>query len=330
MSHQSEIEKTKYRNWVKGGLALKYFREGIKGFADKIVKQEHQRILSVAGHTTGLPCNQCCIKTLRPIHRCIKDQSSGRPFCPLVQTHCSCMDLKAKPCPNKICDIVLEEVLNNHASTPPQPNWRNTDIQKWVVSPWEIAKCFIQAPGYSSKTGIADVDLSGLLHIFIYNFSFHEHFSCSVTSTDRLKKALQIRNDIFHSPNMEIDDTEFNTCIDNILDILGDDKELKSLDDVKQAVSNLKELKNKGFIITTHSESEVCRASIASIIQHTDELTDNIEKITESVRANVLEYSRNDCEVLKQRVERLETNVASMQQRLSNLERKKEEMDAIR
>jgi hypothetical protein len=82
----------------------------------------------------------------------------------------------------------------------------------------------------------------------------------------------------------------------------------------KQTNIYLTQLKDKNFIITTHSESEVCKAAMASIIQQTDELKDNIEKITETVRANVFEDSRNDCEVLKQRVDRIETNVASIQQ----------------
>jgi hypothetical protein len=75
----------------------------------------------------------------------------------------------------------MEEILKSHGSTPPAPTWANTDIQKWCTEPWEFAKCFIIAPGYSDKTKAVDIDISDLLHIFINYTNLHSHLACSMT-----------------------------------------------------------------------------------------------------------------------------------------------------
>jgi hypothetical protein len=74
----------------------------------------------------------------------------------------------------------MEEILKSHGSTPPQPCWQNTDIQKWCSEPWEVAKCFINAPGYADKRNATDIDISGLLHVFINNKKLHSHLACSM------------------------------------------------------------------------------------------------------------------------------------------------------
>jgi hypothetical protein len=178
MSHQSEIEKEKYRNWVKGGLAYKYLKQGLDEFADDVVKQEQSRILRSIS-IPGTICNQCIIERLRPIHACITN-SAGNYECPWGQRKCNCLHLKKKKCRLEVCDFIMEEILKTHGSTPPTPNWTNTDIQKWCTEPWEVAKCFINAPGYSDKTKAADIDISGLLHVFINSTNLHSHLACSM------------------------------------------------------------------------------------------------------------------------------------------------------
>jgi hypothetical protein len=188
MSLQQDIEKTGYRNWVKGGLAYKYLRQGIADFTDDAVKKEHGRILSTIKHKPGTTCSSCCLRNLRPLHGCKKNHI-GKNKCPFDIKGCGCICPKnTLPCPANICDAIHKEIINCHGSISPDPNWKNTDIHKWCTSPWEIAKCYIKAPGYSKMTKAADVDIAGLLHVLINNISLKSHLSDTLNSSGMLEK----------------------------------------------------------------------------------------------------------------------------------------------
>ena len=180
MDLESDLEKTKYRNWVKGALSYKYLKCGIQEFVDCLVASEHQRIVSTYGNN----CNQCTFRDLKPKHEKIKDPSSGKNICRWSQSSCNCLYQKKIPCPRNVCGAILDDILENHGSTPPAPNWKNTDVQKWCSCPWEVAKCFIKAPGYSDKTSVAEIDAAGLLQLFINNKKFHLHIFCVITGSD--------------------------------------------------------------------------------------------------------------------------------------------------
>ncbi|XP_045192113.2 uncharacterized protein LOC123548695 [Mercenaria mercenaria] len=363
MDHQSELEKKKYRNWVRGGLAYKYLKEGIEGFADEVVQQEHTRILTVVSHTPGFTCNQCCLRNLRPLHKCEKEPVTGRNKCPWSQSNCNCVHPKKQACPYKVCDMIMEDILKGHGSTPPTPNWKNTEIQKWCIDPWEVAKCFINAPGYSDKTKAADIDTPGLIHIFINNINLQAHFSDNINGSDIFKQTIQRRNELFHSPTMEMEDTVLDKCIDEIIAILEDEKELKVRHDAKKAVFKLKQLKQESFIITTHDETEVCRDALASITNKSEELkrtiqdakddivkkqkevTDAIEEVKDDIGKKQIEavddiknktqlalqdtLQEFDKHSVYERLDRLELESSVSKQRLSLLESKVDKLESI-
>jgi hypothetical protein len=185
MDHQKEIEKKKYRNWVRGGLAYKYLKQGLENFADDVVKREHTRILASINNTSHTNCNFCLLRNLQPLHTCKKGHN-GQKICPYELFNCNCVHSKKQPCPSSICDGVMEEILKSHGSLPPQPNWKNTDIKKWCTEPWEVAKCYINAPGYADKKNAADIDASGLLHVFINNTNLHSYLACSMTGNTNI------------------------------------------------------------------------------------------------------------------------------------------------
>ncbi|XP_053391506.1 uncharacterized protein LOC128554274 [Mercenaria mercenaria] len=349
MSHQEELENMKYRNWVRGVLAFKYFKEGIKGFADDVVEKEHRRINQDV--ISGRSCNQCSIRNLRPLHTCTKDHT-GRNKCHWGQNNCNCLQTKKQRCPDKVCDVIMEEILTNHASTPPSPNWKNTDIQKWCSAPWEIAKCFINAPGYSDKSRADDIDISGLLHVFINNISYKTHLSDNINKGDIFQKILQRRNELFHSPTTEMEDTELKACIGDIIKILKNEKELKARQDAKSAVVKLKQLKQENFIITTHHEVDVCREALTSITNEAEELKQTIQNTKEKIakkQAEAIEAvgdetkkilrdnlgeSDNQNEKLYERVGRLERRLTKLEGRVDNLEtirqNRKKQLDCVK
>jgi hypothetical protein len=185
MSHQTQIEKEKYRNWVQGALSMKYLRDGLEKFTDDVVQNEHTRILRQIRIATGLNCTGCSIRDLKPIHTSVYDSTTKRKSCPRGQNNCNCLYPNKASCPNKICGAIYEEILNTHAFSPPSPCLKNTDITKWATHPWEVAKCFINASGYRDKQSAEEIDVAGLLHIFINNTMFQTSLSCLISGDKR-------------------------------------------------------------------------------------------------------------------------------------------------
>ncbi|XP_060589027.1 uncharacterized protein CXorf38-like [Ruditapes philippinarum] len=263
MAHQLHLEKEKYRQWVKAGLGLGYLKEGLVPFCNDIADQQHKDILQNIRSTKSLPstvtCGSCQVQTLKPDHKPVPG-SAGNKVCPLGQVKCSCCFKGKIALSNNICGAIYDFIVQHHASTPPAPNWKNSDALQWVTDPWSICKCFINAPGYEQKQSACETDCTGLLHLMINNQYFHSHIGCNVTGTNNLfSKVRQYRNTVFHSSSMELEESEANTYLNDMIAVLQDGKELLQRSDAQIAVKKLQDLKNKDFIITTESFEEILR-----------------------------------------------------------------------
>jgi hypothetical protein len=187
MAHEKQLKNPKYRTWVKAGLGLKYVKEGLEQFTVDILDEQHQAILMTvrkSSKSMSSHCNQCQINTLMPNH--VRTKSN---HCPFGVSDCNCRQPRGKlTCPNDICGGIYEQIILLHASFPPAPYWRNTDSTLWCSSPWEIAKCFINAPGYAHTTSASGTDCAGLLHIIVNHLGFHSHLKCDITGSDIFSK----------------------------------------------------------------------------------------------------------------------------------------------
>jgi hypothetical protein len=186
MAHEMHLKNNKYRQWVKAGLGLGYIKEGLAPFCDEIGKQQHKDIINQIQQTKtpqpNVSCGVCKITTLQPDHVRV-----SKGICPLKQNNCNCCFPNNKiPCPNNICGAIYDSIIQNHASIPPAPSWKNSDVKQWTANPWSVCKCYINAPGYKDKTSAADTDCSGLLHLIINNKYFHGHIGCNVTLPNNL------------------------------------------------------------------------------------------------------------------------------------------------
>ncbi|XP_060580016.1 uncharacterized protein LOC132736818 [Ruditapes philippinarum] len=254
MAHEIHIKNNKYRQWVKAGLGLGYLKEGLAPFCDGIGRQQHKDIINQIQQTKtpqpNITCGACQITTLQPDHVRV-----SKGICPLKQDKCNCCFPNNKgPCPNNICGAIYDSIIQYHASIPPAPFWKNSDVQQWSTDPWSVIKCFINVPGYKDKTSAVDTDCIGLLHVIINNKYFHSHIGCNVTGPNNLfSKVRQYRNEIFHSSSMELEESKANCYIDDMIAVLQDGKELLHRQDAQQAVVKLQDLKKKKFIITTEN-----------------------------------------------------------------------------
>ncbi|XP_053383171.1 uncharacterized protein LOC123541325 [Mercenaria mercenaria] len=308
MAHQRHLEKAKFRQWVKAGLGLDYLREGLLPFCDEIVNRHHTAILDDIKQKVNLStvtCGHCTVKTLKPDH-----VNAGYKQCPFGQVNCNCCFPSAKTsCPNNVCGAIYDAITKSHGSTPPAPNWKNSNTEKWCTDPWSIAKCFISAPGYDQKITAADIDCTGILHIIINNQYFHNHIMQSIDGSDLFSKVRQHRNKIFHSSTMELEENDANRYIDEMIAVLQDGKELNNRQDTKNAVKKLQDLKKDNFIVTTKNEADVCKAGIESLNAKIAVLSETLENAatTEAVQD------------LETRVKTLEEYMAEVREELKDL-----------
>ncbi|XP_060607201.1 uncharacterized protein LOC132759454 [Ruditapes philippinarum] len=314
MAHQLQLEKEKYRQWVKAGLGLGYLKEGLVPFCNDIADQQHKDILQNIRSIKSLPstvtCGGCQVETLKPDHKPVPG-NAGNKVCPLGQVKCSCCCKGKIACPNNICGAIYDFIVQHHASTPPAPNWKNSDALQWVTDPWSICKCFINAPGYEQKQSACETDCTGLLILMINNQYFHSHIGCNVTGTNNLfSKVRQYRNAIFHSSSMELEESEANTYLDDMIAVLQDGKELLQRSDSQIAVKKLQDLKNKDFIITTESFEEILR-----------QIKEEMAKVLKSTESAATKEEHDD---LKNKLLDLETKVSKVNdENLENAELKK-------
>ncbi|XP_053375614.1 uncharacterized protein LOC123534312 [Mercenaria mercenaria] len=312
MTNPLHLEKTKYRQWVKAGLGLTYLREGLVSFCEDITKQQHNDILDNIKQDKNLltvACGQCSWTTLRPDHA-----KGGNRSCKLGQRNCNCCNPTGKiTCPNKVCGAIYDAIVSSHGFTPPAPYWKNTETQHWCTDPWSIAKCYINAPGYDRKTSSADIDCIGFLHLIRNNQYFHDHIQCTIAQIDVFSKVITDRNEIFHSSTMQLEETDADSYIDDMIAVLQDGKELKTRQDAQGAVQNLLKLKKEDFIISTKTEADVVHAAVQSISFTMEEFENKLREKLENVPTT---ESVTDLET---RVTMLELDMATVKEEIKEL-----------
>ncbi|XP_060575296.1 uncharacterized protein CXorf38 homolog [Ruditapes philippinarum] len=323
MAHQLQLEKEKYRQWVKAGLGLGYLKEGLAPFCNDIADLQHKDILQNIRSTKSLPstvtCGGCQVETLKPDHKPVPG-NAGNKVCPLGQVKCSCCFKGKIACPNNICGAIYDFIVQHHASTPPAPNWKNSDALQWVTDPWSICKCFINAPGYEQKQSAGETDCTGLLHLMINNQYFHSHIGCDVTVTNNIfTKVRHYRNAIFHSSSMELEESEANTYLDDMIAVLQDGKELLHRSDAQIAVKKLQDLKKKDYIITTEGFEDI-------LGQIKEEMSKVLKSTENAATKDEYEDLKNKLSEGKVETEKLENKLADLKKQIS--EEKKGQLEA--
>ncbi|XP_053375941.1 uncharacterized protein LOC123534174 isoform X2 [Mercenaria mercenaria] len=242
--------------WTKAAIGLKYLQKGLAPFCDHIVKQQHLDILDNVKKKflTTAVCNQCNLRTLKPDHTRQKKKK-----CPLGDRYCNCCRRARTFCPKVVCGAIYDEIATYHTST---PCWKYTKAEQWTSEPWSIAQCFfnLKSQTYLSYSSARDTGISELLELILSNKYFHEN----ITRMDLLSKVTQHKMSIYNSCNMQLDKSEVDMYIDDMIALLQDDKKLKHQTDAQTAVRNLQALKeSKGLAEDKLSEDDCNKRSIA-------------------------------------------------------------------
>ncbi|XP_060595331.1 uncharacterized protein LOC132749540 [Ruditapes philippinarum] len=121
------VGKGWFRTWI---FKRRDWHHSVNDIAD----QQHKDILQNIRSTKSLPstvtCGGCQVETLKPDHKPVPG-NAGNKVCPLGQVKCSCCFKGKIACPNNICGAIYDYIVQHHASTPPVPDWKNSDARNW-------------------------------------------------------------------------------------------------------------------------------------------------------------------------------------------------------
>lgn len=162
MSDYTDIFRTEEnQNWAKCCFAVEIARRGLLEICESEIRTFHLKILSKVKE--GPACKNCSIQEIIPYsspnHKC----KHGKCNCP------------SKSCPLGICDTFRIQMENEHRYK--ELSWKNTNIEEWRNSPWEVAKCYFPKDGYITKLSAEQTDFHGIISLIINNNQLRKRFS---------------------------------------------------------------------------------------------------------------------------------------------------------
>lgn len=159
MADYKEIFKTaENQNWLKCCYAIQVVRQGLLDFCTHEIGKFHTAITSKLPQTNVTTCTNCktsdVIPYSKPGHSC----RVGKCRCP------------SSICVFGVCHILKAAIEKEHRYK--HISWKNTNIAAWLLSPWEIAKCYFPPDGYKRKMTAEETDLNGIISLIKNNTIF--------------------------------------------------------------------------------------------------------------------------------------------------------------
>lgn len=137
---QKRWQSENYKNYLKVIEALLYLRDGLGPFSKHIISEFQSEMLT--NHNIGRKeCkrNTCTAKNVK----------KGKLQC------------------SDICSKLLVDILNAHKSckSPQNVYWDNSEIRKWPVDAWEIAKVYMGRGQKGDNNGPQKSDSAAILQL---------------------------------------------------------------------------------------------------------------------------------------------------------------------
>ncbi|XP_053387670.1 uncharacterized protein LOC123542972 [Mercenaria mercenaria] len=241
--HKQHLKNDLSRNWVRGGLGVKYFKVGLESLLDPLVVEQHKKILKKAQDESKFKqCQECKNKTFIP-HEKSQCKRSERE-----KKKCPCANPNGRLCPSgRFCGIIYDQIASDHQCS--EPNLKNTRIKNWSTCPWSIATTYINTEGYVDKSSAKEIDIGGLLGILKNNKNCNKY-----VVIEEIKRARKARNELFHHVNFELKKDELNKCIDAFKEVLKN-KGISN-DNVEEALQLLEKVQENQIDINISEDTE--------------------------------------------------------------------------
>lgn len=137
---QKRWQSDNYKNYLKVIEALNYLRDGLGPFSEHVMLDFQSEIL-IKHNVEPRECTTCSSKHIK----------KGKP-----QLECS-----------NNCNKLLKDILNEHKSVknPMAVYWENSQIHKWSVDAWEIAKLYMGRGQSEDNNGPRTSDSAAILQL---------------------------------------------------------------------------------------------------------------------------------------------------------------------
>lgn len=173
-TRNNNMDFSKKQNWFTSALAVETVRDALLNFIKKKIQELHQDILNKLPPATV--CNSCSLESILPC--------PTKNICRLQRGKCQFHKSKPQPCPNKVCDIIRNEIEKVHRHS--NPAWENTDPSLWCSDPWQLAKCFMPKEGYCKANTADKTDFNGIIYVLLNCKRFESFFKSDLTKENSI------------------------------------------------------------------------------------------------------------------------------------------------
>lgn len=164
---EQRLRDTGYKYWMKAGLCLAFVKQGLERFADERSKRLHNYVKISLQNKPAF--NKVCTGG-----KILFDKNNMK-----FTLNCCCH-----------CEVYIEEFerFTSPSFKIKQGNWKNSNVQLWPNSPWEMAKIYMNEGQKSSQKNSTDTDLCGILN-FIENCSLPKVDIQNVENVSKVRTA---------------------------------------------------------------------------------------------------------------------------------------------
>ncbi|KAK3598940.1 hypothetical protein CHS0354_036256 [Potamilus streckersoni] len=306
---EKRVKDPEYNNWLRVGLALYYLKVGLCSFIKGEVDAMHKILLKKIYCGSAVYASQCSI--------------------------CKSSDVKQNrhlytwkfrfPCPNSVCDSWLTELLAFHANpTSSKICCENCEVTDWPRAPWECAKLYMPRGQPPTNTNPAQSDSQALLTL-MSNCTFF-HTKLSKGALQLIHKVSTIRNRVMHSGDMRLSDSDNNSFIQDIINLLEDSTHLNTLEECKEAVTEINKIKNESLDVSFNIDLEMkvlrecvndCRQELGV---HQEETDRTVNSLKEELKNLTVQFDTFE-KINKDKVEDLDSKCKNMDADVSMLVR---------
>ncbi|KAL3857951.1 hypothetical protein ACJMK2_012576 [Sinanodonta woodiana] len=228
MSTPARFSDGQYKNWLKCSLSLINMKEALHGYTDNEVKNLHG---DITRNVSSLPCasstsNQC--------GSCSSNNIIWKGGNWSIKNRCK----------NNICDIWLQEILVFHENPCMKSiNWTNADIRQWPIGCYQVAKIFMPKGQQNTQKMPNDLDAPAVLSLFAYCKWFRK----DLPNRQIMLDLIQFRNKVLHSGDLTVSDSDKDSKMDLIIQLLKDLKipgaVISDLEKTEDRLHTLRQLK---------------------------------------------------------------------------------------
>ncbi|XP_052805216.1 uncharacterized protein LOC128234762 isoform X1 [Mya arenaria] len=273
-SYKDILKEKDNQNWLKGSLALRITKAGLRGLVEgeshRVQQNIHSSVLHARHLAAGTSCSLCLTEHVLPCPT--RGLCSHPRNCKYHNTPFKIHRL----CPSQICDDFRDGICAVHRYS--GPSWKNTKANQWCTNHWQVAKCFMPPDGYHDVTSYDETDFNGIISVMINCTEFQRHMSFPIGNhSNALTEAREIGRKIRHSPDLNVTNKDLTDYFATLNRLLTDSTFLASDKDAQQAVLKLKQLKQDPLSISTEDEKELLEEARATIEAGKRQLAESAE-----------------------------------------------------